>query len=663
MRFLSPTLLAAQKESSSVPFVKVTVNDLVVGVPRLRWERLYTGGEPDRYHAAVMPGDGSLLRARVDPAGPSVAYQRVASPGPSSDFGSWTDLGSSADAGLALAASGASVVLAFVTSAGTVIQVRESADYGASYGPPVTAVGGGAAISWLAAALKSDGTAFLLYAAGSTVYTLKRTGGVWGTPVAWPYSVTQITGLAVAYAGDYHLAIAAVDTSGDAKLWTAIFGDGFSQASDTWSALRELASAEGGSNVDLRAPGLAVLDTHRLFFVEEYTGSVAYARPQWTWFLPSQTFAASAWREPVPFDLSSSFGLAITGASGTGWLSAPFGVWRASPDAPELDVSDDVLELVSESRRSSGRARVVLRNDDGRYNDLAGGPAAVIRPDAELTVSPGYVTSVGQEISGGPRYWIDGWEHTSVGGEATLTLSASDAWSLVQRWRARRQFVWPAGSENVPQILGFILGRADIELVDVGSSALASNHHPAFTIHPGEDGLRVVRRLLATVPDVILAVGELALLFEPLATDSAVYTYGTDHPILRASYVSAALPANRAQVFGEGLLAEEFNWSDIADQFDRLRQVHDLNITSVSLAQQRAAATLRQEELSLEQGELVTPVNCGQELYDVVSVTDPRAGLSAATYRIVALSMRYVRRSRSGGRSPAYEQRLTLGRV
>jgi hypothetical protein len=91
--------------------------------------------------------------------------------------------------------------------------------------------------------------------------------------------------------------------------------------------------------------------------------------------------------------------------------------------------------------------------------------------------------------------------------------------------------------------------------------------------------------------------------------------------------------------------------------------VHDLNITSVSLAQERAAATLRQEELSLEQGELVTPVNCGQELYDVVSVTDPRAGLSAATYRIVGLSMRYVRRSRSGGRSPAYEQRLTLGRV
>ena len=663
MRFLSPTLLAAQKESSSVPFVKVTVNDLVVGVPRLRWERFYSGSEPDRYHAAVMPADGSLLRARVDPAGPSVAYQRVVSPGPSSDFGTWTDLGSAADAGMALAATGAAALLAYVAPNGIQIRVRESADSGATWGAVQTVAGASASISWLAAALKSDGTAFLLYAAGSTVYTLKRTTGVWGSPIAWPYSVTQITGLAVAYAADYDLAIAAVDTNGDAKLWTAIFGDGFSQASDTWSALRELASAEGGSNVGLRAPGLAVVDTHRLFFVEEYTGSVAYSRPQWTWFLPSQAFAASAWREPVPFELNSSFGLAITSVSGTGWLSAPFGVWRAAPDSPELDVSDDVLELASESRRTSGRARVVLRNDDGRYNDLAGGPAAVIRLGAELTVSPGYVTSVGQEVSAGPRYWIEGWEHTSVGGEATLTLFAGDAWSLVQRWRARRQFVWLAGSENVPQILGFILGRADVELIDVGSSSLASNHHPAFTVHPGEDGLRIVRRLLATVPDVVLAAGELALLFEPLATDSAVYTYGTDHPILRARYLSAALPANRAQVFGQGLVAEEFNWSNIGDQFDQLRQVHDLNITSVSLAQERAAATLRQEALSLEQGELVTPVNCGQELYDVVSVTDPRAGLSAATYRIVGLSMRYVRRSRSGGRSPAYEQRLTLGRV
>lgn len=659
MRSLSPTLLAAQKEASTVPFIEVKVSDRIASLTRLRWERLYSGSELDRHHAAVMPGDGSLLRARVEGAGLALRYQRVTSPGPSSDFSTWTNLNAVADAGVALAASGANVLLAFVPPISSSIQVRESTDNGATYGTSVTVVGGGTGIGWIAAALKSDGTALLVYSAGSTVYTLKRSSGVWGSSVAWPYSASAITGLAMAHAGDYHLAIAAIDTSGDAKLWTATFGDGFSQTIDTWSALQELASAEGGSDVGLRAPSLAALDTHRLFFVEEYTGSVAYSRPQWTWFSPSQTFAANALREPVPFDLSSAFGVAITGSGSFAWLSVPFGVWRAPLTSPELDVSGDVLELAMESRRSRGSVQVVLRNDDGRYNDLSSGSVALIQPGAELTVSPGYVTGAGQEVSTGPRYWIDGWEYTSSGGEATFTLFASDAWSLVEDWRARSQYVWSAATQSISQILRFVLGRAGIELLNVGGSSLANNHRPAFTIHPGEGGLRVVERLLAVVPDVILVSGEFAYLFEPLAADSAVYAYGTDHEILRARYASAGLRANRLQVFGEGVVAEQFDWGEIDDRFDRLRQVHDLNMTSVSLAQDRATAMLRQEELSLEQGELLAPVNCGQELYDVVSVTDPQTGLVAARRRVVGLDMRYVRR----GRSPAYEQRLLLGQV
>ncbi len=39
---------------------------------------------------------------------------------------------------------------------------------------------------------------------------------------------------------------------------------------------------------------------------------------------------------------------------------------------PWLDVSDDVLELSMDQDQWSGRVRVVLRNDDGRYSELAG---------------------------------------------------------------------------------------------------------------------------------------------------------------------------------------------------------------------------------------------------------------------------------------------------
>lgn len=655
MRSLSPTLVAAQQAASATPFVQVTVSDRIGDVARLRWERLYSGAEPDKYHAATVPGDGSLLRVRVTGAGQPLAYQRVTSPGPGSNFAMWSSLDAAADAGVALAASGPNIALAFVAPIGSSLRVRESADYGATFGAAVTAAGESGAISWVAAARKNDGTVLLVYSLGGVVKTVKRVSGVWGAPAAWPYNASAISGLAVTHAGDYHLAIAGVDSSGRAKLWTAVYGDGFGQAADTWSPLLELAAAESGSDVTFRAPSLAALDTHRLFFVERYTGSVAYTRLQWTWFAPTHAFAANAWREPLPFDDDTVFGLAISGNASFAWLSAPDGVWRASIQPPTLDVSDDVLELVSETRRDGAAVRVVLRNDDGRYNDLSN---SAMRLGAELTVSPGYVTSAGPEVSPGPRYRIDGWEHISAGGEATLTLIASDGWSVLRHWHARRQYVWAAGSAAVGEILLFVLGRAGIELVDIGGSAVITSQRPAFTIHPGEDGERVVQRLLAMTPDALRIVAEFAYLFEPLATDAADYAYGTNHRIYRARYASNGLVANRAQVFGNNVLAEAFAWEEIDDLFDRLRQVHDLNVSSVGTAEDRAAAALRQETLATERGELVTPVNCGQELYDVVAVTDPQAGLLAERFRVAGITLRYLRRG------PAvYEQRLRLSRV
>ncbi len=71
---------------------------------------------------------------------------------------------------------------------------------------------------------------------------------------------------------------------------------------------------------------------------------------------------------------------------------------------------------------------------------------------------------------------------------------------------------------------------------------------------------------------------------------------------------------------------------------------------------------MRHETLAVALGEVVAPVNCGQELYDVVSITDSLAGLSDVDYRVIGVELRYLRRSRAR-RSPLYEQRLLLGNV
>jgi hypothetical protein len=92
--------------------------------------------------------------------------------------------------------------------------------------------------------------------------------------------------------------------------------------------------------------------------------------------------------------------------------------------------------------------------------------------------------------------------------------------------------------------------------------------------------------------------------------------------------------------------------------YDRLRQVDDRNLTAVAQVETRADAVLRQAALEAMSGEISVPVNCGQELYDLVEVTDPGAGLTAARRRVLGLSLHY-----STGERPAYQQRITLGAV
>ena len=79
------------------------------------------------------------------------------------------------------------------------------------------------------------------------------------------------------------------------------------------------------------------------------------------------------------------------------------------------------------------------------------------------------------------------------------------------------------------------------------------------------------------------------------------------------------------------------------------------NLQTATRAQERADATLRQMSLRAERGNLVVPTNVGQELLDVVEVTDARCGISQGKYHVQALRTNYDRRKRQ------YDQRITLG--
>ena len=71
----------------------------------------------------------------------------------------------------------------------------------------------------------------------------------------------------------------------------------------------------------------------------------------------------------------------------------------------------------------------------------------------------------------------------------------------------------------------------------------------------------------------------------------------------------------------------------------------------------RGEAYLRKAEIQRVSGVVRVPLNCGEELYDVIEITDSRAGLTSAKRRVLGISVLY------DTRKGLYEQKLYLGAV
>jgi hypothetical protein len=254
LRTLSTSLLAAQKTGARLPYVKIEIRDRVAGITRLSWQRLYTGSEPDFHHAAAMSSDGSLTRARVDPSANQLYRQRVTNPGQGSDFSSWTAVCSVSNvSGIALASRGSTVLLFYVGTDQQTLCCRESADCGANFGDPTQVTTTGSGVGWLAAAINPGNTVCLFYSVGGTVYAVKRTNGTWGSPSAWTNSAAAITGIGCVHQGDWNLVVCGQDSAGNNRVWTCVYGDGYSRSPGVWSSPDELTVASTGSNVEFRA--------------------------------------------------------------------------------------------------------------------------------------------------------------------------------------------------------------------------------------------------------------------------------------------------------------------------------------------------------------------------------------------------------------------------
>ena len=662
MRRLSPTLLAAQRSASAVPYLRVQALDMLAGVARSPIVGHTATSETDGHHAVCVAGDESLIRARLSSGG-ALYVQRTANPGSAASFDGWVEVDrAGTGCNIALCSHGAQVLLVFVDAGdGATVYTRTSADNGATWGarsaaftPPVRPT------TRLAAAYSTAGAPAVFFASGAGgVYVSVRRGAFWSTPAAWSNSAASVSGLGCAYTTDWNVAVTGRDSARNDLLWTCVYGDGGELPAGRWSSLKEVSYAHGDSDVEFHSPFLVATAPPRLSYVERYAGGASsWRRPLLSNVLAGTTFGQGLWRDPVPFDLDSEHGLAMAADSTTLWLSSPRGVWSMALGGAAVDLTSDVVALSARETPVGERVAVTLRNDDGRYGRPGQGAISAIRHGSEVRVSPGYVTPSGPEVSAGPACWVTGWEHRFQSGHAVFVLHAANGWWLLSGWRARRQYTWDAGTASVPGLLAETLRRVGLTLSASPGSSTAGDHRPQFTISPGERGDAVVRRLLALAPDVLYFRGHQGRLRHPRPDDAVDYAYGAGHPILEGGYGELARAYTRVQVYGAAGVAESYAWDEMALLGERLLQHHDLNLDTAEKARTRGGEIVRRLERESVSGEITVPVNCGQELYDVVEITDARAGLTSARRRVLGVALEYRRDGAS-----RYQHRLTLGGV
>ena len=635
----------------------------MAGIARLRFRRLHTDTESEGPHALTIPADGSLVRARVDPSdGHNLYFQRVVSPSPTADFTRWVSLGAvSRDGEVALCSSGAEAVLFSVSANRRTIHIRTSADSGATFGQPAYVTTASSTVTSLAAAFNPDSTVLLLYVIGNGLYSIRRSDGTWGSERIWTNSLSRIDGVAVHFNKDWNVVVTGRNSSNSKNgVWTTVFGDGSGQTLDTWSELMAVTESRPGQTPDYRAPSLDRPDVDRLFFTERVAGQGGHNRPFFTFTTPSAPFSDTLWREPASFDFDSAYGMALGHTSDHAWLSTANGVWSAPLNPPPLDLSDDVVSVTGkESTRGAGW-QIELRNDDARYSRPGESEYGLLAKGSEVKVGLGYITGQGRQSSPRAPVWIDSLEHRRVGGSSTLVVHATGAWGLLVWQQARRECTWAAGDATVFQILRSVLARAGYECTSPSANFLLDNHRPEFLIEESEPLDMVVERLMAYVPDVLLTASSGGFtLRTPLASEESAYTYGTAHGILRGNYQDLVPRHSRAIVFGSGHTSDESDWSDFPDLFDRPVHVHDASLDTQEKTNARASAETRRMAVHTPRGSITVPVNAGQELYDVIEVTDPAVGLTSATYRVTGVETRYV----VGPQGPRYDQTIHLGGV
>ncbi|MGB8707640.1 MAG: hypothetical protein WCD72_06825 [Dehalococcoidia bacterium] len=132
------------------------------------------------------------------------------------------------------------------------------------------------------------------------------------------------------------------------------------------------------------------------------------------------------------------------------------------------------------------------------------------------------------------------------------------------------------------------------------------------------------------------------------------------HVILDGQYLTETPETNRSFVIGRDangnpVWGEAYDSAESGLVGERLDFTQELAIPTTAQAVDVASAILSKMRLTTKRGVILIPPNCGQELFDVVQITDAGANQSAVTFRVVGIRFEY------NPKQARYQHKLILG--
>ena len=666
MQALSSTLLAHQKGAARRPHLLATAHATRAYTPLLGWTRYYTGAENDSPHGVTVADDGGLVRVRND-AG-TLFVSRVAAPGPGSTYSTWTNLATiAAGGGVDVDRRVGTQELTIAAAHGTALKTWQSADGGASWTGPTTRVTEASAIGSVAIAYQPSGSGdlavFYTLGTSTTLKSLRRTGGVWaGAGTTWSRSgsVASLTGLGVDHdGGDFLLAITGTEvTTTHKRVWSAAMGDGGYPAG-YWTTPVAIAESDTASTTTFAGPAILSLSSGpQAWYAHKEAGNVAFNRAMHS-FTPYLGDPTGVWAEPEPHEAASAFGLAVSQQPDlTGvWAATPSGVWFAPiNDIDSLDAR--VLACTYRMTPTSSRCLLELDNHDGLLNGAPNATYPALMVGGELTIDPGYLSGAagGEEYGVLTRWSVDAIRFRLSDGKSVAVVECSGPWELAGRLRAPQAWQVAPGVMQRDALFGRLAARAGLAVFAGGLTGDWTTM-PGFALAQGESFAAALRRLWEVMPDGILTEQNYLTLKGFSPGDASTYTYGTDHAVSALEISDAPPAANWARLAGPDRYAEDLAASSVYQHGARLQTVRNLDAGTNAKATAWATGLLRRATWGDQAGELVAPLNAGQQLYDVVTVNSAQLGLTAQKYRVVGLGVEY----RRGPKGARYDSVLTLG--